>query len=498
MKSVNEFITILHISDLHRNEDGKVTNDQLFSSLVLDSDNYSKTEAENLSKPSVIIVSGDIIYGSHNSDPIKALIEIAEQYIEAGLLLEMLVKEFLNGDKSRIIIIPGNHDIQWNVSKESMKKIEWDKKTKEEQKIIKQQLSDPKNPVRWAWGDLAFYQIKDDSLYNSRLDEFAKFYNSFYEGKRSYSLIPEKQYDIFDIPQYNLTIVGYNSCYRNDHLNRSGLINFSCLSESYVKIREYQKKGRLLFATWHHNISGIPNDNTYLDPRQVKSLNAYGYVLGFHGHQHKSDIVTNYVQFGNSKKIIAISAGTLCSARSHLPTGFKRQYNLLKLNFKEKNCYLFSRETMGDMDDIPIWDKGRINESLTSTILLDIEFPNLENVSNVTEKEIDTLTISLRTGKYKEFFDALETISLDNQIVRKLLIELDDKTDGKYRDKVCSALEQPQEFGEYIMFLDHYIDLRRKDDAIKLLTDGLKRFSHSDTLLLELNKYHTRIYGYGK
>jgi hypothetical protein len=412
--------------------------------------------------------------------------------------LDTLVNEFLNGDKNRIIIIPGNHDVQWNVSKESMSKIDLDSKTVDEKKIIKSQLADPKNPMRWSWEDLSFYQILNESRYNARFEEFTKFYSSFYDGKRTYSLDPTKQYDIFDIPKYNLTIVGYNSCFRNDHLNRSGLINSNCLSEAYVKIREFQKKGRLLFAVWHHNISGIPNDNTYLDPRQIKSLNAYGYSIGFHGHQHRSDIVTNFVQFDNPKKLIVISAGTLCSARSHLPTGFKRQYNLLKLDFQRKRCYLFSRETMGDMDDIPIWDKGRINESLASMIEINIEFPNLDLIPNVTVKEIDALTVFLKTGNYPEFFESLETISCENAIVRKLLMELDEKTSGSYREKVCESLEYPQDFVEYILFLDHYIDVGKKAEAANILTEALDLFTTSEALLTELNKYKNRIYGYGK
>jgi predicted MPP superfamily phosphohydrolase len=61
LKKLDRIVTILHISDLHRNEDGKVTNDQLFSSLMLDADNYSKTDTDDLPRPSVIIVSGDLI-----------------------------------------------------------------------------------------------------------------------------------------------------------------------------------------------------------------------------------------------------------------------------------------------------------------------------------------------------------------------------------------------------------------------------------------------------
>ena len=490
--------TILHVSDLHRNEDGMVSNDQLISSLQLDADRYTSPHFENLPKPSVIIISGDLIYGSGNSDPKAAEEEVREQYVEAHELANQLTDEFLEGDKTRIVIVPGNHDMQWTVSKASMEKIDLAHITSEELKKIKTDLKNPKTNIRWNWNDLSFYRITNEDLYNARLKLFAEFYEKFYESKRAYSLNPDQQYDIFDIPSHNLAIAAYNSCFRNDHLNRSGLINAQCLSDSVRDLRSLKAKRRLLFATWHHNFSGLPSDDTYLDPRQIKSLSSYGYTVGFHGHQHLSDIVESYVQFDNSRKLISISAGTLCSARSHLPTGFKRQYNLLNINYNKKECFVYSREMHGNMDDIPLWDKGRINESLNSSANLEIHFPESTPIFQATERQIDSLTMLLKGNKHDDFLNAVKTMPIDDPLVRSIIIEFDDKTRGKYKSEICSIMLEPDlgKFDECILFIENHLEKSEKDEAERILTTSLKTFEDQKLLVDQLLKYKARIHGY--
>ena len=59
---MDKTIAILHISDIHRNQEGKVDNQALITSLIQDKESY--TLNEGIVKPDLIIVSGDLIYGS--------------------------------------------------------------------------------------------------------------------------------------------------------------------------------------------------------------------------------------------------------------------------------------------------------------------------------------------------------------------------------------------------------------------------------------------------
>jgi 3',5'-cyclic AMP phosphodiesterase CpdA len=97
--------SILHISDLHRSPRDPISNDELVSALVGDRDRYVHEEPA-IPAPDAIVVSGDIIQGV----PLGAAnheAELAAQYEVAGQFLDELVRRFLNGDRSRLILVPG-------------------------------------------------------------------------------------------------------------------------------------------------------------------------------------------------------------------------------------------------------------------------------------------------------------------------------------------------------------------------------------------------------
>jgi 3',5'-cyclic AMP phosphodiesterase CpdA len=106
-------LTIAHISDLHRTYDNPISNVALLNSLMHDMDTYT---TQGIDKPDILIVSGDIVQGSADINL------LAKQYDEALDFLNKLASELFNSDKSRIILIPGNHDVSWSESKKSMKK----------------------------------------------------------------------------------------------------------------------------------------------------------------------------------------------------------------------------------------------------------------------------------------------------------------------------------------------------------------------------------------
>ena len=77
-------ITILHISDLHRITEANV--DCLSASFNVEKDYY---RANDIPMPSFIVVSGDIIQGSKETDTSKAQAEIKSQYEVAGKFLAL-------------------------------------------------------------------------------------------------------------------------------------------------------------------------------------------------------------------------------------------------------------------------------------------------------------------------------------------------------------------------------------------------------------------------
>src|SRR2546428_14003341 len=103
-------LSILHISDLHRDPENPIRNKPLFDSLEHDRRRYSVEETPNVRCPELIIVSGDIIQGvrpdAHDADK-----RLKDQYAEALDFLNRLTGHLLKGDKRRVVIVHGNHDV---------------------------------------------------------------------------------------------------------------------------------------------------------------------------------------------------------------------------------------------------------------------------------------------------------------------------------------------------------------------------------------------------
>ena len=101
-------LSILHISDLHRDPDNPIGNSSLLDSLENDRRRYTMEERPQVRSPDLIVVSGDIVHGVRLDAP-DADQRLRDQYAEAIDFLNLLAERLLNGNKSRVIVVPGNH-----------------------------------------------------------------------------------------------------------------------------------------------------------------------------------------------------------------------------------------------------------------------------------------------------------------------------------------------------------------------------------------------------
>ena len=280
-------LSVLHISDLHRDRGNPICNDVLLDSLANDRRRYTAEETPPVRSPDLIIVSGDIIQGIRPDtlDPENAL---REQYREALDYLVRLTDRFVGGDPNRVIVVPGNHDVSAYHFYESLRRVFILPNRK---KDLVTQLFSPGSLLRWSWSGFVLYEIANQDLYAQRLAAFAEFYAAFYKGARTYDLDPAKQLDVFDFPAFALTVVGFSSCHNNDPFNRQGAIHPACIADAGTKVRQHSLKDRLRIAVWHHNVEGLPAHSDYMDPDLLQNLIDRGFSLGFHGHQHRSQFL---------------------------------------------------------------------------------------------------------------------------------------------------------------------------------------------------------------
>ena len=104
-------VSILQISDLHRERLSPIRNDVLLNSLENDRTRYATgRDSAPIRSPDIIVVSGDIIRGvPPGTDDYEA--KLGQQHQEALQFLTALTDRLLGGDRKRLVLVPGNHDV---------------------------------------------------------------------------------------------------------------------------------------------------------------------------------------------------------------------------------------------------------------------------------------------------------------------------------------------------------------------------------------------------
>lgn len=489
-----EPLSILHVSDLHRDPNNEVGNRALLLSLEQDRDRY-RTETPSIPAPNLIIASGDIIYGvKHDVTRADAEAELQRQYDNAEQFLSELSDRFVDGDRERVVIIPGNHDVSFYHAHRAMKQIKVDLTSDEgiaAAATRAKRLLAESNPLRWAWSEFCFYEVTDRALYNHRLEAFSRFYQKFYKGKRTYSMEPQKQFDIFDYPTHNVTIVGLSSCYDNDPTNKKGEIHAECFAEACLHLRQSKYRGRLLLATWHHNTHGGPMQSDYMDPDILQSMIDCGFSIGFHGHQHKPQYIQERYQFGTGKRMVVISAGTLCSGPSAIPTGEMRAYNVLELDPTTLTATLHQRRMQNQTYGNIIWGPGRFSLTNASSVSFTVPSPPARDRVAVDLHALGEAETLMRKKDIHAAVALLKPMAAVSALARKMLwecyVDLDDV------DSILSEFYPPTSASEIVYLAEALWQHDRTRLRSLLDLDDVK--SSKDRAVVEIrDKYNARLH----
>ena len=209
--------TLLHISDLHRSPTEPINNDALVAALVRDHDNYVM-ETPRVHSPNAIVVSGDIIRGEGlGASNWKS--SISSQYSYAKEFLEHLAERFVHGDRSRIVLTPGNHDVCWNTSFNAMEAVG----EKEHEAAMEDFFNNKQSNYRWSWKKLRFYKIVNDKMYYERMDAYWDFVNDFYSDVDLPIPIDRgRGFQLHELDNGSIAIIVFDSTFRNDCFLTSG------------------------------------------------------------------------------------------------------------------------------------------------------------------------------------------------------------------------------------------------------------------------------------
>ncbi|MBT9445623.1 MAG: metallophosphoesterase [Hyphomonadaceae bacterium] len=335
--------TLLHISDLHRSPDEPVDNSTLLAALLNDQDRC-RSETPAIPSPDAIVVSGDIIQGA-KLDQENWQLAIEEQYAAAEDFLCNLTAKLLDGDRSRMILVPGNHDVCWNTAYDAMQRVPDGDPAR---KNIRRALDQPGSDLRWSWSKLDLFRITAPDKYARRLEAYRAFLQRFYFGVPLTSPIqPDRGFQLFDLDGGRIVVAALDSIYGNDCFAYSGGFAPGLVGSCYMELRERPVQPMLKMGVWHHSVQGPPRHDDYMDVSEVYSLAGHGFQLGLHGHQHVAAASAYYIHRQQAQEMAVVSGGSLCAGARELPRGVNRQYNVVVIRDDYLGARLHVRE-MGD------------------------------------------------------------------------------------------------------------------------------------------------------
>jgi hypothetical protein len=412
--------SVLHISDLHRDLSDEINNKWLLDSLENDFNQFEK-QTPTITRPSLSIVSGDLIFGVKPGVADNAR-EQNRQYAQAEEFLVSLAERFFAGKRERIVILPGNHDVSYEDVMASTLKIDIPSDQDKKAQLVGELFS-PNSRLRWSWRELCFYRIVDDERYRNRLQHFAKAFEMFYEGKRAFPLAPEQQYGIFDFPDLGFCVVVLNSCFNNDPLRRTGSFHPAALTDACRMLRHTERAGWLMAAAWHHNVAGGPTLDDYLDTEFLQLLIDAGVSLGFHGHQHLPECFDERYRIGPSpRKITIVSASTLCAEPRNLKPGVPRSYHIVELDTDAWSGRVHQRQMVNMLFNLPVWGPGHFNATNNSYFDFDLCKPLATRPPQLdVQITLDRADKYLGAHQWSEALDVLDAVK-DLPLARPLLL----------------------------------------------------------------------------
>ena len=267
--------------------------------------------------------------------------KIRIQYQQAEEFLRELADILFEGDRSRVVLCAGNHDVNWCRARDAMAIVPQDEIPSD----VLRELATPGSLYRWDWETRTLYQIVDVDTYHGRMNDYWEFIERFYSGTE---LLHRPHYGdrplLVELFDRRILVAAFNSCEGNDCYRNRAEINVESAARVHLDLQNRPWEYGLRIAVWHHNTAGPPNADDYLHIDQVHTLIECGFRLGLHGHQHRSELRLHTLALPAYGSMAVVSAGSLAAGSPELPRGTNRQYNMIELREDLRGARLHVRE----------------------------------------------------------------------------------------------------------------------------------------------------------
>lgn len=294
-------LKLLHLSDLHF-RDGFHDDPSKWATQIVDDLHYELKVTE---------ISGIIISGDLTTKASETEFKYAREF------LQIILRE-LNCSPDRLLIVPGNHDLNWDNTKSSYKPYR------------KNQIQINENDIH-TFEDGNYIEIASNEDIIKKFESFSKFINDI-KGM-PYPLNFEQQLSNITLGSGRIVIYGLNSAWSIDHYhqNRSS-VHPKALSNLLDIIRKHNRSiCTCLILVMHHPISKQSNDSI-ANSDIIQQICKAGFNLILHGHVHKpnvSDFHLDHCVDGRRTSIVA--TGTFGAPTHEWYPGYPLQYSLLSI-----------------------------------------------------------------------------------------------------------------------------------------------------------------------
>jgi len=294
-------ITLLHLSDPQFGESHRFgtreTFDTLYRRLV---DDLQRLENRYELLPDMVIVTGDLTNKGRD-----------REFEEAFHFLER-IEQSLKLPRERIVIIPGNHDINRNRCEEYFEECEEFEET-------------PSLPYWKKW------------------QPWEKMFREFYLECPDITFAKEEYWTLFEIEDQRVVIAGLNSTVADSHRkdDHYGYLGEEQLHWFEMKLKNARYDGWLRIGAIHHNpISKNREDKSSLDDRDdfVARLGKHLNVI-LHGHTHDG-------KRESLSGIPVLSTGSTGVRINDRPEEVPNQYQILQ--FTKGHIFLYARHYAPD------------------------------------------------------------------------------------------------------------------------------------------------------
>ena len=343
--SADRAITILHLSDIQFGRNHRFRrlclspNDNEADSLISRlADDFKLLKNNYQLCPDIMVLTGDLAECGMPNEVMDAL-----KFIEG-------VIEFLDLKLNRVIIVPGNHDVNRKACEAYFNTCE----------------ANQKEPVRPYW---------------NKWKDYYWLFKKLYKNHDSVNFKEDQPWTLFEIPDLKVVVAGLNSTIAESHKDGDhyGWIGEGQLKWFKDKLKDFKAKGWLRIGVLHHNIRRGP----VADDENLRDANDLNRILGnvlnliLHGHTHDGKI-----DFLN-QKVPILSTGSAALTLEARPDETPNQYQIIQISADGFRRWARIYEPVGKrwIGDVRTSEKG-------DTWIQD-EKVNFENVSAIVREEPD-------------------------------------------------------------------------------------------------------------